>query len=223
VTDSSKSDDEDDSPVKRAKETVALMFPDEPSHLIESILNRNSFDVEASIDEILRYKESCSTSNHTNDANLSRLCEIFEGESISLLTSALKDANGSLDGAIQAISSKDDALKAKACDGSCIEMGFPCFQHSGLFESGRGKTAMSKLSKGTRKFLVSSNLTGSPSLISQSSEDGDGKKDLVKDPQAARDAATHIASERAILFHKAANAFSRKERGTASFFADEVH
>jgi hypothetical protein len=77
----------------------------------------------------------------------------------------------------------------------------------------------------TRKFLVSSNLTGSPSLMSQTSESGDVQISSEKctDVQAARDTARIIASERAIFFHKAAAAFKKNQRGTASYYADEVN
>jgi hypothetical protein len=85
---------EEKSIVEIAKATVARMFPDESPFNIESILNRNAFNVAASIDEILRTREPSASTD--DDANLCMLSEIFEGVSISLLDSALKDAGGSL-------------------------------------------------------------------------------------------------------------------------------
>jgi hypothetical protein len=193
------------SAVGKAIATVARMFPDISISTIEAIINRNSLNVEASIDEILKGLESTASST-ADDANLSQLCEIFQGESISILESALKDSNGSIDGAIRALSTKDDASASNVnksrptCDGACINEGFPCIDHSGFVLS-RGKKSMPKISAANRKFLVSSNLTGSPSLA-LSSESADVPNEIVADPQAARDAARQIASERAILFHK---------------------
>lgn len=210
--------------IDSAAAELAALFPDILPSKLEAVLNRNAFNMEESVEEVLKERDTSFQSTITSDAELSILCEIFQAEPISNLERALRNANGNLEQSIQLLS-----LTERDCDGGCIPQGYPCMKHTDFVATSRKTGPMPRISSNVQKFNIgSSSLGGASSTPKQSTGNPivEVRKPIkAADWREARESAHALARERAVLFHKAASAFRRGDqtgRGSAQFYADEV-